>query len=91
MFFRKSSSTEIIDQPIQGQGTGYAFRDGQLFPITWSQSDPAQLFRLELPIGEDESIEQFIETGLSDAIRIEVISGLEEGQEILEKAVVEII
>ncbi len=51
-FFRKSSSTEIIDQPIQGQGFGYAFRDGQLFPITWSQGAPDQLLRLELPDGE---------------------------------------
>lgn len=46
---------------------------------------------VEIPIGEGESKELFIETGLSDAIRIEVISGLEEGQEVLEKAVVEII
>lgn len=51
-FFRKSSSTEIIDQPIQGQGSGYAFRDGQLFPITWSQEASDQLLNLTLPNGE---------------------------------------
>ena len=44
-----------------------------------------------LPVGEEETKEQFIETGLSDAITIEVISGLEEGQEVLEKKVKEII
>ncbi len=46
---------------------------------------------VEIPVGENEYEEQFIETGLSDAIRIEVISGLEEGQEVLEKEVQEII
>ena len=45
---------------------------------------------VRLPIGENESKEQYIETGLSDAIQIEVISGLEEGQEVLEKEVKEI-
>lgn len=51
-FFRKSSSTEIIDQPMQSQGSGYAFRNGQLYPISWSQEAPDQLLRLELPNGE---------------------------------------
>ena len=50
-FFRKSSSTEIIDQPIQGQGSGYAFRDGQLFPLTWAQEASDQLLTLRLPNG----------------------------------------
>jgi len=40
---------------------------------------------------EKESEEVFIETGLSDAIQIEVISGLEEGQEVLEKEIKKII
>jgi len=44
-----------------------------------------------LPVGEEETKEQYIETGLSDAITIEVVSGLEEGQEVLEKKVKEII
>lgn len=39
-----------------------------------------------VPDGEDKK-EVFIETGLSDAIYIEVISGLKEGQEVLEKEV----
>lgn len=38
----------------------------------------------------EEGKEQYIETGLSDAINIEVKSGLEEGQEVLEKKVREI-
>ena len=41
--------------------------------------------------GENESREIHIETGLSDAIQIEVISGLEEGQEVLEKEIKEIL
>lgn len=45
---------------------------------------------VKLPVGEKESKEQYIETGLSDAIHIEVVSGLEEGQEVLEKEVKEI-
>ena len=44
-----------------------------------------------IPKGETDSEEVYIETGLSDAITIEVISGLEEDQEILEKEVREII
>ena len=42
-------------------------------------------------VDERETEEIFIETGLSDAIQIEVVSGLEEGQEVLEKDVKEII
>lgn len=45
--------------------------------------------RLPNQAGE-EPAEKHIETGLSDAIMIEVISGLEEGQEVLEKEVHEI-
>lgn len=44
-----------------------------------------------IPKGEEESEKVFIKTGLSDAIQIEVISGLEEGQEVLEKEPKEII
>ncbi|TFH01673.1 MAG: efflux RND transporter periplasmic adaptor subunit, partial [Calditrichales bacterium] len=45
---------------------------------------------VQLPKGEKESEERFIKTGLSDAIQIEVIEGLDEGQEVLEKEVKEI-
>ncbi len=45
---------------------------------------------VNIPDGESKK-EVFIETGLSDAIYIEVISGLEEGQEIFEKEVKQII
>jgi HlyD family secretion protein len=44
-----------------------------------------------IPVREKETKEILIETGLSDAITIEVVSGLEEGQEVLEKAFNEII
>ncbi len=43
-----------------------------------------------IPTGEEESEEVFIETGLSDAINIEVISGLNEGETVLEKEIQEI-
>lgn len=45
---------------------------------------------VRIPEGETESREQYIETGLSDAIQIEVISGLNPGQEVLEKEITEI-
>ena len=46
---------------------------------------------VHIPKGEQDKEEVFIKTGLSDAITIEVLSGLEEGQEVLEKEVREII
>ena len=45
---------------------------------------------VKIPKGTEESEERYIKTGLSDAIQIEVIEGLEEGQEVLEKEVKEI-
>lgn len=45
---------------------------------------------VHIPKGEEGKKEVFIETGLSDAIYIEVISGLELGQDVLEKEVKEI-
>ncbi|MBN1407422.1 MAG: efflux RND transporter periplasmic adaptor subunit [Calditrichaceae bacterium] len=45
---------------------------------------------VQIPKGEMGSEERFIKTGLSDAILIEVIEGLDEGQEVLEKEVKEI-
>lgn len=45
---------------------------------------------VEIPVGEEKSEEKYIKTGLSDAIHIEVIEGLEEGDEVLEKKVKEI-
>ena len=46
---------------------------------------------VNIPQGEEGKKEIFLKTGLSDAIYIEVKSGLEKGQEILEKEVKEII
>lgn len=45
---------------------------------------------VHIPEGE-KSEKLYIETGLSDAIQIEVVSGLKEGQEVLEKEIKEII
>ncbi len=48
-FYLKSSSTEIIDQRLFGQGRGYAFRDGQIFPILWAHPQADALLSLSLP------------------------------------------
>jgi HlyD family secretion protein len=45
---------------------------------------------VEISTGPETSEELYIKTGLSDAINIEVLEGLEEGQEVLEKEVQEI-
>lgn len=45
---------------------------------------------VEIPDGPENSKEIYIKTGLSDAIQIEVLEGLEEDQEVLEKEVQEI-
>ncbi|MCB0283154.1 MAG: efflux RND transporter periplasmic adaptor subunit [Calditrichae bacterium] len=45
---------------------------------------------VRIPKGEQGSEEKFIKTGLSDAILIEIIEGLKEGDEVLEKEVKEI-
>ncbi len=45
---------------------------------------------VQIPKGENDSEERFIKTGLSDAILIEVLDGLKEGEEVLEKEVKEI-
>jgi hypothetical protein len=50
--FYKSTSTEIIDQPINGSGSGYAFRNGQIYPITWMHRSADGLFTLVLPEGK---------------------------------------
>jgi HlyD family secretion protein len=45
---------------------------------------------VRIPKGEQDSEERYIKTGLSDAILIEVLDGLKEGEEVLEKEVKEI-
>ncbi|MBN2104871.1 efflux RND transporter periplasmic adaptor subunit [bacterium] len=45
---------------------------------------------VRIPVDEQNSEERYIKTGLSDAITIEVIEGLEEGQKVLEKELHEI-
>ena len=45
---------------------------------------------VEISAGPEKSEDVYIKTGLSDAIQIEVLEGLEEGQEVLEKKVQEI-
>ena len=45
---------------------------------------------VEIQTGHEKTEERFIKTGLSDAIQIEVLEGLEEDQEVLEKEVKEI-
>jgi len=45
---------------------------------------------VQIPVGEEDTEERYIKTGLSDAILIEVLEGLKEGEEVLEKEVKEI-
>jgi HlyD family secretion protein len=45
---------------------------------------------VEIPLGEQGSEERYIKTGLSDAINIEVLEGLDEGEDVLEKKIKEI-
>lgn len=45
---------------------------------------------VKIALSQDKSEEKLIRTGLSDAINIEVISGLKEGEKVLEKPVVKI-
>jgi HlyD family secretion protein len=45
---------------------------------------------VRIPKGEQDAEERYIKTGLSDAIQIEVVEGLSEGEEVLEKEVKEI-
>ena len=42
---------------------------------------------VKVPIGQGKDEERQIKTGLSDAINIEVVSGLKEGDEVFEKPV----
>jgi HlyD family secretion protein len=42
---------------------------------------------VKIPLGQGKDQEKLIKTGLSDAISIEVVSGLKEGDEVLEKPV----
>jgi HlyD family secretion protein len=42
---------------------------------------------VKIPVGEMGSEERYIKTGLSDAIHIEVLEGLKEGEVVLEKEV----
>jgi hypothetical protein len=50
-YFYKSSDTEIFDQPIEGQGSGYALREGFIYPIQWRRPDAQKLVTLYLPNG----------------------------------------
>ncbi len=49
--YYQSSSTTIIQVPFIGQGDGYAFRDGQVYPIRWSHPELNRLPSITLPNG----------------------------------------
>ena len=55
-YFLKSSSTEILDQLLLGEGKGYAFRDGLIYPINWSRDQRDRQFKLTLPNGVQFSL-----------------------------------
>jgi hypothetical protein len=54
--FYKSSSTWIVDIPLLGQGAGYAFRDGLVYPIVWSRAGEDRMLMLQFPNGETYSL-----------------------------------
>ncbi|MGW8249037.1 MAG: DUF3048 domain-containing protein [Anaerolineales bacterium] len=55
-YYLKSNSTEILDQPMVGEGQGYAFRNSQVYPVTWSHDAPDKLIRMVLPDGNTYSL-----------------------------------
>jgi hypothetical protein len=50
-YFLRSSSTEIYDQHILGEGIGYAFRDGSVYPLQWELTAQNRRISLRLPNG----------------------------------------
>jgi hypothetical protein len=50
-YFYKSSSTEIYDIQLKGEGTAYALRDGRIFKLKWHRSAPEALVSLTFPNG----------------------------------------
>lgn len=47
----KSGNSEIVDIKLEGSGNGYAYRDGQVFEITWNRSAPDAMVTFSLPDG----------------------------------------
>lgn len=47
-----STSTDVIQHRLEGSGTGFAVRDGRIFPINWRRQQPADLVQLTLPSGK---------------------------------------
>jgi hypothetical protein len=52
-YYLRYSKTDIIDQTLEDEGYGYAFRDGRLYPLTWSHDAADEMIRLALPNGQD--------------------------------------
>ena len=44
----KSGNSEIVDIKLEGSGDGYAYRDGQVYEITWNRSAPDALVTFTL-------------------------------------------
>ena len=42
---------DIVDILLTGSGTAYAFRDGQVYEVTWTRSTPESMLSLTLPDG----------------------------------------
>jgi hypothetical protein len=49
--YLRSNSTEILDQLVNGRGSGFAFRNGLVYPITWFHDSPNRVIKLQLPDG----------------------------------------
>jgi hypothetical protein len=49
--FYQSTSTTIFDMPFSGAGSGYALREGKIYPVNWTRAAPDGLPTLALPNG----------------------------------------
>ncbi len=50
-YIYKSGNSEIVDIKLEGSGDGYAFRDGQVYAITWNRPGPDSLVTFTLKDG----------------------------------------
>lgn len=50
-FAYKSGNSEIVDIKLSGSGKAYAFRDGQMYEVTWNRPTPDSVLYLANPDG----------------------------------------
>ncbi len=47
------SEGEVFDNPLTGTGIAYAVRDGNIYELTWSRTNPEDLISLTFPDGTE--------------------------------------